>query len=78
MDLYSVEDYLLEPGQRKLISTGLKIEVPRNYEIQIRPKSGLALKYGITVLNTQYYENENYHCGFYYEFSFFIAPLWGD
>ncbi len=52
IDLYSVEDYILEPGQRKLVFTGLKIEVPRNYEIQIRPKSGLALKYGITVLNT--------------------------
>lgn len=52
VDLYSVGDYILEPGQRKLIFTGLKVEVPKNYEIQIRPKSGLALKYGITVLNT--------------------------
>ena len=40
------------PGKSKLIPTGLKFEIPKGYEIQVRPRSGLALKYGITVLNT--------------------------
>lgn len=42
----------LFPGQRKLIPTGLFIELPEGYEAQIRPRSGLALKYGVTVLNS--------------------------
>lgn len=42
---------IIGPGERKLISTGLFIELPEGYEAQIRPRSGLALKYGITVLN---------------------------
>ena len=42
----------LEPGSRALISTGLYVELPSGYEIQVRPRSGLALKEGITVLNT--------------------------
>jgi len=40
------------PGERKLIPTGFCLEIPENYEIQIRPRSGLALKHGITVLNS--------------------------
>lgn len=51
-DLYSSEDYTLKPGERLLVSTGIKIAVPVGYEAQVRPKSGLALKAGITVLNT--------------------------
>jgi dUTP pyrophosphatase len=51
-DLYAVEDRVLEPLQRQAIATGLCVEVPLGYELQIRPKSGLALNYGITVLNT--------------------------
>lgn len=43
---------ILRPLERKLIPTGLYIELPRGYEAQIRPRSGLALKKGITVLNT--------------------------
>jgi len=43
---------LLKPLQRVLVHTGLFIELPIGYEAQIRPRSGLALKYGITVLNT--------------------------
>ncbi|MFY8020594.1 MAG: dUTP diphosphatase [Bacteroidia bacterium] len=43
---------MLEPTARKLISTGLKIELPIGYEAQIRPRSGLAFKHGITVLNS--------------------------
>lgn len=42
---------ILSPGQRALISTGLFIEIPIGYEGQVRPRSGLAAKYGITVLN---------------------------
>ena len=43
---------MIYPGQRKLIPTGIHIALPVGYEAQIRPRSGLALKYGITVLNT--------------------------
>ena len=46
------EDVLLKPLERKLIPTGLYVEIPVGYEAQIRPRSGLALKSGITVLNT--------------------------
>lgn len=46
------EPIVLEPMQRRLIPTGLFIELPEGYEAQIRPRSGLALKHGITVLNT--------------------------
>lgn len=42
----------LNPGERKLIETGLYIALPEGYEAQIRPRSGLAFKHGITVLNT--------------------------
>ena len=46
------EPVILKPMERKLIPTGLFIELPEGYEAQIRPRSGLALKHGITVLNT--------------------------
>ena len=42
----------LAPMQRALIPTGLRIELPAGYEVQVRPRSGLAIKHGITVLNT--------------------------
>lgn len=42
----------LEPGQRALIPTGLRIEIPAGYEVQVRPRSGLALKHGVTLPNT--------------------------
>lgn len=53
MDLraYLTESVTLMPGERKLIGTGLYIALPEGYEAQIRPRSGLALKKGITVLN---------------------------
>lgn len=51
-DLHSVEDYVLKVGTRKLIKTGLSMSFPKGYEIQIRPRSGLAYKHGITCLNT--------------------------
>ena len=46
------EAVLLNPLERKLIGTGLFIELPKGYEAQIRPRSGLAFKYGLSVLNT--------------------------
>lgn len=54
MDLRAnvAEPVLLQPGQRTLVPTGLRIELPAGYEAQIRPRSGLALKHGITVLNS--------------------------
>lgn len=54
MDLVAAisEDIILAPGERKLIPTGIAIALPDFYEAQIRPRSGLALKNGITVLNT--------------------------
>jgi len=51
VDLYSTQDYILKSMERKLISTGLKMEIPYGYEGQIRPKSGLALNHGISHTN---------------------------
>ena len=51
-DLYSTEEVKLTPFGRALVPTGLKLSFDIGYEIQVRPKSGLALKQGITVLNT--------------------------
>lgn len=54
MDLRAnlLEEVIMEPFERKLIPTGLFIELPVGYEAQVRPRSGLALKKGITVLNS--------------------------
>jgi dUTP pyrophosphatase len=52
MDLHAVETATLGPGETRLIPTGLAIELPPGYEAQIRPRSGLALKYGITLPNS--------------------------
>jgi dUTP pyrophosphatase len=54
MDLHAnlSETITLHPGERKLIPTGLFMELPEGYEAQVRPRSGLALKHGITVLNS--------------------------
>jgi dUTP pyrophosphatase len=51
-DLHSVEDYTIQSGERALIKTGLSLALPEGYELQIRPRSGIAYKHGITVLNT--------------------------
>lgn len=51
-DLHSIDDVILAKGERKLIGTGLAFGIEAGYEVQIRPRSGLALKHGITVLNT--------------------------
>ncbi|MFA4855760.1 MAG: dUTP diphosphatase [archaeon] len=52
MDLYSIEDLTLAPGERRLVKTGLQIALPRGFEAQVRPKSGLAANFGVTILNT--------------------------
>ena len=52
MDLHSVEEVTLGPGETKLVATGLAIELPSGYEAQIRPRSGLALKHSITLPNS--------------------------
>lgn len=54
MDIYAAvdEDTVLKKGEIKLIPTGLKIALPLQYEAQIRPRSGLALKHGISLVNT--------------------------
>ncbi len=44
-------DVVIGVGERKLIPTGIRLEIPRGYEGQVRPRSGLALKHGVTVLN---------------------------
>lgn len=49
---YLSESMILQPGESKLIPTGVKVALPKGYEMQIRPRSGLAFKSGITVLNT--------------------------
>jgi dUTP pyrophosphatase len=49
---FITEDVILKPFQRSLVSSGLFIELPQGFEAQIRPRSGLALKHGITVLNS--------------------------
>lgn len=52
MDVYSKNSLTISPMGRALVQTGLYMEVPEGFEIQVRPRSGLALKNGITVLNT--------------------------
>lgn len=49
-DLYSVERIVINPGERKLISIGLKMQIPKTYYGRIAPRSGLALKHGIDVM----------------------------
>ncbi len=51
LDLRSSESLVLKPGMRALVATGLAIALPENFEAQVRPRSGLAVKHGVTVLN---------------------------
>ena len=51
MDLHAVESVTLEPGKPGMVPTGLAIELPPGFEAQVRPRSGLALKHGITLPN---------------------------
>lgn len=52
MDVLSAEDVVLAPGARVAVATGFAVAIPEGYEIQVRPRSGLALKHGISVPNT--------------------------
>ena len=52
MDVVAAEDLDLAPGARHAVATGFAIAIPEGYEVQVRPRSGLALKHGITCLNT--------------------------
>ena len=52
LDVRCTHAFAIDPGGRALVPTGLFVEIPKGYEIQVRPRSGLALKHGITVLNT--------------------------
>lgn len=52
MDVVSAEDVVIAPGARHAVATGLSVAIPTGYEIQVRPRSGLALKHGISVPNT--------------------------
>lgn len=60
LDLFSIEEITIKPLERKLIHTGIRIQLPKDTEAQIRPRSGLALKNGITVLNTPGTIDEGY------------------
>ena len=53
MDVLAAENLTLKTGQRHAVATGLAVAIPQGYEIQVRPRSGLALKHGITVPNTR-------------------------
>ncbi len=52
MDIVAAEDVTIDPGARRAVATGLAVAIPKGFEIQVRPRSGLALKHGITVPNT--------------------------
>ena len=52
MDVVSAEDVTIAPGARHAVATGLSVAIPQGFEIQVRPRSGLAFKHGITVPNT--------------------------
>ena len=52
MDIVAAEALTLQPGQRHAVATGFAIAIPEGHEVQVRPRSGLALKHGITCLNT--------------------------
>ena len=52
MDVRSVRELVIPPGGRALVPTGLVVNLPAGYEAQVRPRSGLALKAGVTVLNS--------------------------
>ena len=52
LDIRSAEELVLEPGQRHAVATGFAVEIPHGFEVQVRPRSGLAIKHGITCLNT--------------------------
>jgi len=52
LDVVAAEELMLAPGARHAVATGFAIAIPEGYEVQVRPRSGLALKHGVTCLNT--------------------------
>jgi len=60
MDVVAAENVTLAPGQRHAVATGFAIAIPPGHEVQVRPRSGLALKHGITCLNTPGTIDEDY------------------
>ena len=60
MDIRSIEELTIAPGERSLVHTGLVMMLPPGYEAQVRPRSGLALKNGVTVLNAPGTIDEGY------------------
>ncbi|MHA6722444.1 dUTP diphosphatase [Sphingomonas sp. RS2018] len=52
LDVVAAEDVTLAPGARHAVATGFALAIPEGYEVQVRPRSGLALKHGVTCLNT--------------------------
>jgi dUTP pyrophosphatase len=60
LDVVAAEDVTLAPGQRHPVATGFAMAIPSGYEVQVRPRSGLALKHGITCLNTPGTIDEDY------------------
>jgi dUTP pyrophosphatase len=60
MDVVSAENIVLQPGERHAVATGFAIAIPPGHEVQVRPRSGLALKHGITCLNTPGTIDEDY------------------
>ena len=53
MDVVAAEELTLAPGARHAVATGFALAIPAGYEVQVRPRSGLALKHGVTCLNTR-------------------------
>ena len=52
MDVVAAENYVLAPGARHAVATGFRVAIPEGYEIQVRPRSGLVFKHGVSVPNT--------------------------
>ena len=52
LDIASAEELVLQPGERHAVATGFAIEIPHGHEVQVRPRSGLAVRNGVTCLNT--------------------------
>lgn len=60
LDICSIEEKVIQPGETALIGTGIQMELPKGTEAQIRPRSGLALKHSVTVLNSPGTIDEGY------------------
>ena len=74
LDVVAAEDLTLEPGARHAVATGFAIAIPPGFEVQVRPRSGLALKHGITCLNTPGTIDEDYRG----EVKIILANLGGE